>query len=266
MGSLRLVGLHVYPVKSLRGLSPSRWAVGPRGLWRDRHWMLVDGDGRFLSQRQLPRMALVSTAWLGDSLRLCAPGLPELTLPLAGDGQPDTQVSIWRDTCKACRVGPEADDWLSQFLGEPCRLVFLPDREVRPVDPDFAQTGDQVGFADGFPFLIISEASLAELNGRLPTPVSMIRFRPNLVIGGAEPYDEDRWRRIRVGSLELRLVKPCSRCVIPSLDPSTAERGLEPIRTLIGYRQRENKVYFGQNAVHDGPGDLAVGDEVQVLE
>jgi hypothetical protein len=163
-------------------------------------------------------------------------------------------------------AGDEAAEWLGRFLGTSCRLVCLPDDRVRAVDPEFARPGDQVGFADGFPFLVIARASLDDLNARLPEPLSMVRFRPNLVIGGATPYAEDGWRRIRVGALELRLVKPCSRCTVPTVDPATGERGPEPLRTLTGYRRRGNKVYFGQNAVHDGIGELAVGDPVEVLE
>jgi uncharacterized protein YcbX len=138
---------------------------------------------------------------------------------------------------------------------------------VRRLDLDYARPQDQTGFADGFPFLLISEASLADLNRRIGRTLPMQRFRPNLVVRGCAPYAEDHWRRIRIGGVGFRLVKPCSRCIIPSIDPATGERdGSEPLATLSRYRQTGNKVYFGQNLIHDGPGRLAVGDRVVVLE
>jgi uncharacterized protein len=142
----------------------------------------------------------------------------------------------------------------------------MPDDSVRPVDPDYAGPGHRVGFADGFPFLLISEASLDELNGRLTQPVPMARFRPNLVVAGCEAFAEDGWRRIRIGGLAFDLVKPCSRCIIPTIDIATGQRDAEPLRTLMGYRKRDNRILFGQNLVHDGVGLLRRGMPVQVLE
>ena len=265
MSEFRLSELWRYPVKSLRGQRFQALPVGPRGFLHDREWMLVDPDGRFLTQRQQARMALVDATLQGDRLQLQAPDMPPLTV---ADGAPGAAVAVqvWDDQCMAEAPDPAADAWLSRFLGTPCRLVRLPAASVRPVDPAFAAPDDQVGFADGFPFLLISQASLDDLNRRLADPVPMIRFRPNLVVTGTEPYAEDRWRRIRIGALTFRVVKPCSRCVIPTIDPLTAERAREPMQTLMGYRRRDNKVYFGQNVLHDGVGQLAEGMAVEVLE
>jgi uncharacterized protein YcbX len=256
-----------YPVKSLRGARHTELLLGPRGLVFDRHWMLIDSDRRFLTQRQEPRMALIDADLHEDSLCLSAPGMPDLELVAEdADADGDIQVRIWDDVCAARPVDAGADRWLSEFLGRDCRLVYLPAASRRPVDPAYAGADDQVGFADGFPLLLISEASLQDLNDRLERPLPMVRFRPNLVIRGGEPYQEDRWRRIRIGAIEFRLVKPCSRCIIPTIDPATAERSVEPLRTLMSYRRRDNKIYFGQNLLHDGVGILSEGTPVEVLE
>ncbi len=263
---LVLSALYRYPVKSLRGQSCERLALGPRGPLHDREWMLVDAEGRFLTQRQMPRMALVDTELTDDALVLRAPGMPELRVRREAGGE-RLPVQIWNDRCEAEAVGAEADAWLGEFLETECRLVHFPDDAVRQVDPSYARPGEQVGFADGFPLLLISQGSLDLLNRKLPEPVPMRRFRPNLVVRGCEPHAEDRWRRIRIGDIELRVVKPCSRCPIPGIDPDTGERRGRVLETLMTYRRGEdNKIYFGQNVLHDAEGELAVGMPVEILE
>ena len=265
MSQLSLAGLYRYPVKSLAGQVQQAMSVGPRGPELDRHWKLVDAQGRFLTQRQLPRMALISTRFVdGGVLRLQAPGMPDLAVGASEGDRLD--VHVWQDSLTAVRVGDVADRWLSDFLGVHCHLVELPEDVRRPVDPGFAMPDDQVGLADGFPFLLISQASLDDLNDRLQTPLSMLRFRPNLVVSGCRPHAEDDWQRIRIGDIGFRVVKPCSRCIIPTIDPDTGERGREPMQTLLTYRRRDNKVYFGQNLIHDGVGRLQLGMPVEVLE
>jgi uncharacterized protein YcbX len=264
MSGYRLSQLWRFPVKSLRGARFERLALGARGPEGDREWMIVDADGRFLTQRQLPRMALIDARLESGRLVLAGPGREPLVV--AADAGEPLAVQVWGDHCQALAPDPAADAWLAELLGQPCRLVRLPEHSVRRVDPDYALETDQVGFADGFPLLLISQASLDDLNGRLAEPVPMVRFRPNLVVTGTAPYEEDSWRRIRIGELTLRVVKPCSRCIIPTIDPETAERSPEPLRTLMTYRRRDNKVYFGQNLLHDGPGVLEAGMAVEVLE
>lgn len=264
MPDRRLVGLYRYPVKSLRGQGFARLAVGVRGFVGDREWMVVDASGRFLTQRQQPRMCLVDTELDADgNLWLRAEGMPPISPRADINGR--RQVTVWSDDVIGEGVDAATDDWLSEFLGTPCRLVRFPDDTVRPVDPAFASTTDQVGFADGFPFLLISEASLNDLNARLEQAVEMIRFRPNLVVSGCEPFEEDSWQRIRIGPVEFRVAKPCSRCIVPTIDPATGARAREPLATLMTYRRRDNKVYFGQNLVHDNPGLLERGMRVEVL-
>lgn len=263
----RLSQIWRYPVKSLRGNLLESAAVDARGIQFDRHWMLVDGQGIFLSQRKLPRMVQVKTQIEDQELRLSAPGMQDLLVSDACDGEGAVTAKVWRDECKAQFVDAQADGWLSEFLGSDCRLVYLPPGSVRQVDQDYARRGDQVGFADGYPFLLISQASLDDLNRRLPTPISMERFRPNLVISGCDAYAEDSWQRIRIGGLTFRVAKPCSRCIIPTIDPETGRRqGDEPLKTLFQYRKQGNKVMFGQNLLHDGVGSLSQGMRVEVLD
>lgn len=265
MSDITLNALYRYPVKSLRGDVFAELTVDARGFAGDRRWMVVDADGRFLTQRQQPRMCLVDAA-LDDAGRLTlqAPGMPPATQgPSTGRRQ---QVVVWRDRVEAEAGDPAVDAWLSEFLGVHCRLVRMPDDSVRPVDPDYAGPGHRVGFADGFPFLLISEASLGDLNARLERPLPMERFRPNLVVAGCEAFAEDHWRRIRIGDLVLDVVKPCSRCIIPTIDIATGERDAEPLRTLLTYRQRDNRILFGQNLVHQGAGVLRRGMPVEVIE
>lgn len=264
MTHITLNEIHIYPVKSLAGINAARWPVTETGLLHDRKWMLIDNNRQFLSQRKLPRMALIKTALAENNLILSAPGMENLMLPLIPVDSEIINSVIWHDRCDARSVSPKADQWLSRFLNIDCRLVYQPDDTIRPVDPDYARATDQVSFADGFPFLIISENSLASLNHEMQLDLPMARFRPNLVISGCPGYAEDSWREIRIGTIDFRLPKPCSRCSMPTIDPETAQAGKEPLITLNRVRKWRNKVYFGQNALHNQGGVLTVGDIVQV--
>ncbi|OYV18075.1 MAG: MOSC domain-containing protein beta barrel domain-containing protein [Methylococcaceae bacterium NSP1-2] len=172
--------------------------------------------------------------------------------------------TIWHDQCAARSVSREVDGWFSNFLAVDCRLVYLPTEINRIVDNRYAQTSDHVAFADGFPFLLISENSLVSLNQAMQLNLTMNRFRPNLVIADCPSYAEDSWREIRIGDIDFRLPKPCSRCAVPTIDPDTAQTGKEPLTTLNRLRKWQNKVYFGQNAIHNQSGTLTVGDNVQI--
>ncbi|MDJ0806623.1 MAG: MOSC domain-containing protein [Gammaproteobacteria bacterium] len=264
MTDIKLSGLFIYPVKSLPGISLQDSVVDSFGLTFDRRWMLVDADGLFLSQRQLPRMALIDQQIHNAELVLQAAGQDALSLPLRPSGGAETRVKVWDHTCVAWDCGAEAMAWFSGFLERPCRLVYMPDDHFRPVDQTFAEAQDQTAFSDGFPLLLISEGSLTDLNRRLTEPITMGRFRPNLVVTGCAPYAEDTWSRIKIGTLGLRLIKPCSRCVITTIDPTTGDKGMEPLKTLSSYRRKGNKVYFGQNLNHDGQGHLSLGMPVWV--
>lgn len=254
----------LYPVKSLAGISVTSWPVTKTGLQYDRKWMLIDNAGQFLSQRKLPQMALIKTALTDRHLILSASGMDDLSLSLTPTDGDIINSTIWNDQCEARSVSLEADQWLSSFLNQNCRLVYQPDEMIRHVDPDYGSHTDNVAFSDGFPFLIISENSLASLNREMQLNLLKTRFRPNLVISGCPSYAEDSWREISIGGIDFRLPKPCARCAIPTIDPSTAQTGKEPLRTLNRIRKWQNNVYFGQNALHNQCGTLTVGDTVQV--
>ena len=259
---LQLTALNIYPIKSAHGITLAESEVDGFGLRYDRRWMVVDDSGQFLSQRSHSRLALVVPSIRGDKLRVNAPGMPTLEMPLHPSAAVRTVVAVWDDVCSASWVGESAAQWFSDFLDCPCSLVHMTEDAVRPADPAFAPTGSMVSFADGFPFLLISEESLADLNGRLAEPLPMNRFRPNLVVAGGEPYDEDHWTQLEIGGIRLRVVKPCGRCVVTTTDQTTGERGKEPLRTLATYRKRDGEVMFGQNVLHEGQGQLRVGDAV----
>jgi uncharacterized protein len=271
----RVSSLHFYPVKSCRGIQLEQAVIDARGIKNDREFMLVDASGRFLTQRSHPKMALIEAFLERDEkdekdtwLTLSAPDMPlkSLRSTLAGSR---TQVVIWQDRCEAIDQGDEVAAWLSAFLDVSCRLVHMPADFVRKVDTTYApREQDQVSFADGFPFLLLSSASLQDLNARLPQPVKMNRFRPNIVVSGTSPFAEDSWKRIRINSVEFDLVKPCARCVITTIEQQNGIQGRkEPLRTLASYRFVAGRgVLFGQNLVHRNKGIISVGDEVHVLE
>ncbi len=266
---MQVAELNIYPIKSTRRIALAESRVLPRGLPWDRRWMLVDDQGRFITARQQSRLATVQSALRDDVLEVSAAGLGVLRLPLVPAERCMTRVSVWRDSLQAVLAGAAADAWFSEFLGQSCRLVQLTDDLVRGVNPQYGQPGDEVSFADGYPLLLISEASLADLNGRLARPVEMRRFRPNLVVDGELPYAEDGWRRLRVGEVEFAGVKNCSRCIFTTIDPDSGEKDAagEPLRTLGSYRRRpQGGVYFGQNLIPRSGGVIRVGDPVTVLD
>lgn len=254
--------LYVYPIKSCRGIRVERWPVAERGFVADRRWMIVDGAGRCVTQRETPELALVSITLARDSMRLSAPGLPDLELPRAFDAGAERAVQIWNDQSEA-RVHRGGSAWFSSYLGRAHELVYMPDEQRRAVDPARAAPGDIVSFADAYPFLLISEASLSDLNARLAAPITVDHFRPNIVIGGTQPYAEDHYTRVRMGEITFRGPKRCDRCVVTTVDPETGLRGPEPLRTLAQYRLEDRKVWFGMNLIHDNLGTLGVGDPVE---
>jgi uncharacterized protein YcbX len=259
---LRVAGLYVYPVKGLKGFAVEAAFATSRGLRHDRRFMVVDAGGRFLSQRELPQMATVWTQVEEGELRLAAPERDEVAVPVEpARGEPVT-VTVWNSTCEALAPSPDADRWLSGFLDRPCRLVYMPESTRRLSNPEHAGADRLVGFADGYAFLVATEASLADLNGRLARPVPMDRFRPNLVVRGATPYAEDGWGEFGVGGARLRMAKPCGRCQVTTIDQATGEvTGPEPLATLAGYRDRPAfGACFGMNAVTVREGPVRVGD------
>jgi uncharacterized protein YcbX len=256
--------LNVYPVKGLKGIAAGSSAVTQRGLVHDRRFVVVDGEGHFLSQRELPLMATVWTDIAGGELRLAAPDHDEISVPLEPAGGEPLVATVWDSACGAIAPSPEADRWLSAVLGRPCRLAYMPESTRRLSNPRHAGPDRLVGFADGYAFLVVSEASLAQLNARLERPVPMDRFRANIVVRGCEPFAEDGWGEFAVGSARLRMAKPCGRCQVTTTDQSTGEvTGPEPLATLSAWRMSpEFGARFGMNAVTLDPGAIRVGDEL----
>lgn len=259
-----LAALYVYPLKSAAGIARREVRVDEVGLELDRRWMVVDERGRFLTQRSHPRMALLRTALQGDRLRVTAPGTSTLDLPLAEPVAGAVErIPVWDKDRDAVSCGPEAAAWMSAFLGVGCRVV----RSVSPAGVPRLGPRHTVraGFADAFPALLLSAGSLADLNSRLFALLPMNRFRPNLVVEGIGPYDEDGWHRARVGGIGVVARKPCLRCAITTTDQETGERGVEPLRTLAGYRRTpDGEVAFGVNVGFEGAGTLRVGDDIRV--
>nr|MBF0681702.1 MOSC domain-containing protein [Pseudomonas sp.] len=267
---MQLSALYRYPLKSGAGEPLEQGLCTTLGMQGDRRWMVVDAaNGRFLTQRVLPSMALLRMRWQGDvAAQLTAPGMPELDVAVPAPSAPLRGVFIWREAIQVPDGGDEAAEWLSSVLGRAVRLVYLRDADAIQVDLTYARDGERTTFTDGFPFLLIGQASLDDLSARVGRPLEMLRFRPSLVVSGSAAYAEDEWKRIRIGTVEFRVVKPCTRCVIPLIDPASGARNpdFEPLATLMTYRKGDGGVFFGQNLIAEGSGMLAQGMPVQVLK
>ncbi len=264
MESLTVQQLAIYPIKSCQGISLSTMALSEWGPDLDRRFMLVDPNGKFVTARQHPKMLAVRLAMQMQGLLLSAPGMSDIaiSLSLLNTEQSPAAVKIWKDSVTAIQVNGELDEWFSDYLGVAVRLVFIPENSFRQVDQNFYSAQQRVSFADGFPLLITHQTSLEELNSRLEQPVTIQRFRPNIVIAGGEAWAEDRWKHLQIGQTEIELVKPCSRCVMTTIDPLKLEKAKEPLSTLSQYRRTSLGVIFGQNGVNLAPGLIQVGDPI----
>lgn len=284
---LRVSGLHIYPIKSCAGLALEWAEVAARGLAHDREFMVINIRGRAVTQRDAPRLALVMPRIVNGTLAVSAPGLEGFCAPIVRQGRP-LDAAVWDDTCRAVDQGVGMAEWFSDFLGGQYRVVRMADDAVRDINPDYARCSswqgrlvegvvrrimphyrrwphDQVGFADAYACLLISEESLVDLNARLCDPLPMNRFRPNIVIAGGTPYLEDRAASLQIGEVPFRALKPCVRCAITTTDQATGARGDEPLRTLAAYRKTPKGVIFGQYIQHEGRGTLHRGDAVRIL-
>ncbi|GAB3138713.1 MOSC domain-containing protein [Micromonospora sonneratiae] len=271
---MRLASIHTYPIKGCHRLDHDGASVEPWGLAGDRRWMILDEDGVGVTQRETTRLTALRAQVRPGGLELRAAGLPTVELPEPVDGD-QVEVRVFRSTTPlpARFAGPTADEWLGELLDRKVRLVWLGDPTVRPVNPRYGEPGDRVSFADGYPVLLANTASLDVLNGWIRDsgseegPLPMARFRPNLVVDGAEPWAEDDWlgRRLQIGTVVFRAVKPCDRCVVTTTDQETGQRGREPLRTLGRHRNVDQGLLFGLNLVPDGTGEVHVGDEVRLL-
>ncbi|MEV4233057.1 MOSC N-terminal beta barrel domain-containing protein [Streptomyces bobili] len=273
MGNAELLSIHVHPVKAFRGQSPREAVVEPWGLAGDRRWALIDDGGKVVTQRQQPRLACAAAELLpGGGVRLSAPGLEPLTVSVP---QPVGTVSLqmFHDKVEGVLADDAAHTWCSTYLGADVRLLHMDDpASRRPVDPDYGRPGETVTFADGYPLLVTSAASLDALNSLIARgghaaegPLPMNRFRPNLVVGGTQAWAEDGWSHLTIGEVAFRVAKTCGRCVVTTTDQSTAERGREPLHTLGRHRRLGGKLVFGQNLVPLSGGTVRIGDPVAIV-
>ncbi|MFI7299600.1 MOSC domain-containing protein [Streptomyces sp. NPDC050121] len=273
MGNAELLSIHVHPVKAFRGQAPREAVVEPWGLAGDRRWTLIDDGGKVVTQRQQPRLALAAAELLpGGRVRLSAPGLEPLAVRVP-EPVSTVSVEIFGDKVVGVPADAAAHAWCSAHLGADVRLVHMDDPATRrPVDPEYALPGETVSFADGYPLLVTTTASLDALNSLIAQgghagegPLPMNRFRPNLVVAGTGPWAEDGWSRLTVGEVEFRVAKSCGRCVVTTTDQSTSGRGKEPLSTLGRHRRIDGKLVFGQNLVPLSRGTVRVGDAVRVI-
>ena len=276
-GKMTVASIHIYPVKGGRAVDLAEAEVEPCGLAGDRRWLVTEPDGRFITQRTEPTLALVSARYVtgygtGGSLYLSAAGQPPLTLPAPAEarGAEMLWVSVWGSKVRAAAAGDQADAWFSNFLGRPVRLVHLDDPTRRQVDPEFGAPGDRVSFADGYPLLLTALGSLDALGQWLiedgHPAVPMARFRPSVVVAGTPPWAEDGWRRIQIGAATFRVAKPCGRCVVTTIDQQTAQRGRQPLAMLGRRRRFGQQLVFGQNLIPDVTGTIRIGDRVRILD
>jgi uncharacterized protein YcbX len=264
---MRVTELNIYPIKSCGQVPVDSVVVEPRGLAGDRRFMLVDDNGRFLTQRRHPRMALIQVAHTDRGFRLHAPGAHALELPAALPAGRERPVVVWQSELDATLAEDAINAWFSEFLEFPAQLVFMADSHERRLKPDRGRSDDRLSFADGAPLLLISEASLADLNSRLTHPVSMQRFRPNLVVTTDTAFAEDEWQLIRIGEAEFEVSWACTRCVMTTVDPASGEKdsNREPLATLSSFRRVREGVVFGQNLIPRRLGRVQVGDRVELL-
>ncbi len=263
---ITLTGMYAYPIKSCAGMPLDIGELDQYGLVNDRRWLVVDESGMFQTQRELPSLSLIQPKLSGSGLMLNAPGMESVEVSKPSDAK-ISNVTIWRNQCDADDAGNLVAEWLSDYLKTSCRLVTIGNAFQRPVNPDHALDNDEVSFADGYPFLIISEASLEDLNSRLETPLPMNRFRPNFVVSGTDAFAESGWKTFKIGEHLFHNVKPCARCVITTVDQSTAEQGKEPLTTLSTYRKTDDgRILFGENLIHEQKqGQVRVGDTIEIL-
>lgn len=264
----RITSLFYYPVKSLGGIAAKSAMAGERGFQHDRRWMIVDESDNPITQRERPQMSLLRVKLLAGGIEIFDRQRPSDRIFAAdGDVREIIQTTIWGDSCRAERfTSPELSSWLSEKVGQKCGLAYAPEDMTRLVDQRYSPIEVNTAFSDGFPYLLANTASLAELNRRAGQDFEMERFRPNIVVEGDAPFQEDQWKKIRIGSVVFHLAKPCARCVITTIDPSTGKKGAEPLKTLATFRRQENRLLFAQNMVAENTGEIKVGDWLEVLE
>ena len=262
-----VAALFRYPLKSAAGEQCESLRLDRLGVDGDRRWMVTTPGGTPITQREVPALAFIRSRVDQDGLLLTWKSREPTTIRVTRPGSDAARlnVTIWGDKVSLRLADREATEWISRHLGRDARLAFMPDETQRPVNPRYARTDDRTALTDGFPLHLIGSGSMADLNNRLDIPVRVDRFRPNIYVECSEAFAEDQWEKVRIGDCGFRVVKPCQRCSVTTVDPDTADRGKEPLRTLSRYRKRDGGVMFGQNLIHDGPGEIRLGDRVEAI-
>jgi uncharacterized protein YcbX len=266
METLKVSQINIYPVKSCAGLSLQSALVVDTGFEYDRQWMVVDSEGKFVTQRQYAKMSLIKTTLIDNGVHFEAPGMQAIDVQIVFEGK-KIETDVWGNACVGIDQGEVISKWLTEYIGKECHLIIMSPDFKRGVSEKYKVSGNEaVGFADGFPFLLISEESLNELNSKLKDKLQMNRFRPNIVISGGTSFQEDTWKKIKIGDVVFRFAKPCARCEITTIDQATGEKGIEPLETLGSYRTKPKGIMFGQNLIQENTGTIHVGDVVTVIE
>jgi uncharacterized protein len=267
MSNILVSQLWIYPIKSCKGISLTSVRVDERGFEFDRRFMLVDEEGKMLTQREHPRMTLIETKIELNQLIVSVSGQDSIAIPLIPERNHSMVVKVWDDECEALTISEKINQWFSDFLGFKSFLVYMPNETKRLVDTKYDKHHSITAFSDGFPILTIGELSLQDLNGRLEEKISMERFRPNLVFRGGSPFIEDTWHTIAIEGTQFEIVKPCSRCVVTTINTQTAEKSKEPLKTLATYRNWNGKIMFGQNTIPlSFNRKISIGEEISVLQ
>jgi uncharacterized protein len=258
--------LFIYPIKSLGAISLNSAEVTDRGFKYDRRWMLVDEHNKFLTQRVFPQMALLKVLVNEDGLLVQhKKNESSIRVPFQATGK-KYRVKVWSNVCKAIEVSQEIDEWFSDMLSMKCKLVYMPDETKRRVDSRYASNKEITSFSDAYPFMVIGQSSLDDLNSKLTETLPINRFRPSIVFTGGQPFEEDELAHFTINQTSFYGVKLCARCVVTTINQDDATKGKEPLHTLSAYRKRNNKIYFGQNLVHSGEGIISIGDSITVIE
>jgi uncharacterized protein len=260
--------LYIYPIKSLGGIALNSASLLERGFEHDRRWMLVNANNEFLTQREITAMTFLKVQLTEQGLHITNISKPgeELIVPFEPTVAETEMVTVWSSRCRGQRVSDAADAWFSKQLGFTAKLFYMPDTTRRYVDGRYAHNKEITSFTDGYPLLLIGQASLDDLNSRLQQPVPMNRFRPNIVFTGGTPFQEDYMKHFDINGITIFGVKPCARCVMTTINQQTAEKAKEPLKTLSTYRIKNKKVLFGQNLLHQGTGIISIGDTITIRE
>ena len=260
--------LFIYPIKSLGGIELNSAEIDKRGLKNDRRWMLVDENNQFMTQRENHAMALLKTAIVNDRIIISNKHKPDehIHIPVAITNSKKIRVRVWNDDCDVLEADASINNWFTHQLGQECKLVYMPEDSLRIVDTNYASGEEITSFTDGYPILLLGQASLDDLNSRLEEKLPINRFRPNIVFSGGKPYEEDEMEQFIINGINFFGVKLCARCPIPTIDQESAVKNKEPLKTFSTYRQLNNKIYFGQNLLHKGNGTIHVNDSIEVLK